>query len=129
MEPNFSHPKPRPTNKLWHYQFKCLFILRFWHRRHCNCLKLFETLHLPENESKHNVSNKSQTGHLWFSSRNIWIFVCVSATIRTGWEIFFLPFAGLWGIGIGIFFVNLFCWITGMTNDEEACSPLSKFSN
>ena len=44
------------TNKPRHYQFKCLFILRFWHRRHFHCLKLFETLHLPENESyPHNV--------------------------------------------------------------------------
>ena len=82
IEPLFSHPKPRPTtprfffdisfladlkqkiksnNKPWHYQLECLFILGFWHRRHCHCLKLFETLHLPENESKHEVSNKSQT--------------------------------------------------------------------
>ena len=29
--------------------------------RHCHCLKLFETLYLPKNESKHEVSNKSQT--------------------------------------------------------------------
>ena len=32
-------------NKPTHYQFKCLFILGFWHRRHFHCLKLFETLH------------------------------------------------------------------------------------
>ena len=64
MEPNFSHPKPRPTtphvyfdisflaklkqkikttNKLSPYQFKCLFIVRFWHRRHFLCLQLFKT--------------------------------------------------------------------------------------
>jgi len=44
------------NNKPRHYRFKCLFILRFWHRRHFHWLKLFETLHLPENESYlHNV--------------------------------------------------------------------------
>ena len=48
--------KIKSTKKPWHYQFKCLFILRFWHRWHFHCLKLFETLHLPENESKHEVS-------------------------------------------------------------------------
>jgi hypothetical protein len=39
------------TNKPRNYQFKCLFILRFWHRKHFNFQKNFETLHLPENES------------------------------------------------------------------------------
>ena len=63
MVPHFSHNKFWPTNlyffwhivlsdlklkfkltnKRRHYQYKCLFILRFWHRRHFYCLKLFET--------------------------------------------------------------------------------------
>ena len=37
---------------------KCLFILRFCHWRHFYCLKLFETLHLPENERKHEYKKK-----------------------------------------------------------------------
>ena len=48
--------KKKWTNKPWHDQFKSLFILRFLHRRHFHCLKLFETLHLPENENKQEVS-------------------------------------------------------------------------
>ena len=30
-----------------------IIVITFWHMRHFHCLKLFETLHLQENNSKH----------------------------------------------------------------------------